>query len=128
MQRYVLIIVLYILVYSCSSEKNRSLTKINFERSSYDSLNLEVYDTFEYTFKFKNVGRADLIINKVVPSCNCQVIDWNSNSIKTSESNEIIIKYSSPYAKTFQENVLVYFNGSDSPKMLSISGNVVNRQ
>ncbi len=121
-------IILCTFLSSCSFNNNNNLTNIRFDHLSIDSLYLNVQDTLECSFILWNIGRKDLIINNVIPSCDCQVVNYNSNPIEKGKSSEITIKFSSNYAKSFHENVFVYYNGSDSPKMLSISGRVVDRQ
>lgn len=123
----IIFIIIALSFFSCSFlTKNKGLTKIKFDNYSYVSLKVEVIDTLECTFRFWNIGSEDLIVNNVKPSCDCTVIGWTNNNIKNNESGEIRIKYTSPHPRFFLEYIFVYYNGKDSPIMLSISGDVTD--
>lgn len=109
-------------------QKNSSgLTKIEFEKLNYDFKNITVNDTVVFIFKFKNIGNTALTINKLRSSCGCTIPNWSKKQINPEHTGAITVKYYSSNSKKFTENILVYYNGKDSPVRLSISGVVINR-
>lgn len=52
-------------------------------------------DIVKHVYKFKNMGDADLIIEKVKPSCGCTAPNWTQNPIPPGESGEIEIEFNS---------------------------------
>lgn len=50
-------------------------------------------DTINYTFKIKNVGDEPLIINKVLPNCDCILVDYEKGIINKNNVAKISTKF-----------------------------------
>ncbi len=102
------------------------LTKVEFERLNYGFNKIPVNDTATFIFKFKNIGNTTLTINKLKSSCGCTTTKCPKKKINPGQTGTITVSYCSSTSKEFTENVIVYYNGKDSPIKLTISGVVSN--
>ena len=122
----IFLFVIFLSFLSCSfSEKNSEYTKIKFDKLNFDFGTIKVNDSVEFNFNFENKGNSILNVNKVKPSCNCTVPEWTKKSVEKNTGGIIKVKYSSNYPKVFSESITVYYNGKNSPVILTISGEVV---
>lgn len=64
-------------------------TSITFEKSEYDLGTVVAGEIVKASFKFKNTGDADLIIDTVKPSCKCSVLKWTETKIKPGGTGEV---------------------------------------
>ena len=71
------------------SEGSNELTLMEFEHSTYDLGVLKAGEVAEGRFKFTNIGKADLVIENVKPSCACTTLEFPEDPIKPGESGEI---------------------------------------
>ena len=49
----------------------------------------------EHTFKFKNTGKANLVIASCTASCGCTIPEWPKEAIAPVESGEIKVEFNS---------------------------------
>jgi len=49
----------------------------------------------EHTFKFKNTGKANLVIASCTASCGCTIPEWPKEAIAPGESGEIKVEFNS---------------------------------
>jgi|694.fasta_scaffold45551_3 hypothetical protein len=57
---------------------------------------IAIGETFLHTFRFRNEGKAPLIIAQVNPSCGCTVPkDWPHDPVAPGESGEITVEFNS---------------------------------
>lgn len=59
----------------------------------YDFGKITYLDTINYTFIIRNTGREMLVINKVLPNCNCTVVDYKKGRISPGHSVEIKARF-----------------------------------
>lgn len=59
----------------------------------YDFGQITYLDTVDYAFIIKNIGYEPLIINKVLPNCNCTVIDYKKGKILPHQQTEIKARF-----------------------------------
>lgn len=57
------------------------LPVIQFEKVDHDFGTIQEGQKVTYTYKFKNVGEAPLIIQNAQPTCGCTVPDWSKEPI-----------------------------------------------
>ncbi len=120
------LLILFSLFYSCNNNKEKeNMTNIKFYHYTHNFQKIEINKYVEREFKFSNIGSADLIINQVRTSCKCSLVKWTKKHIKKGEEGVILIRYSASYPTTFHENILVYYNGKDSPETLVIFGEAI---
>ncbi|MDP3352730.1 MAG: DUF1573 domain-containing protein [Flavobacteriaceae bacterium] len=73
-------------------------------------------------FKFKNVGKSDLLITSVSSSCGCTVPNFPKEAIQPGSSGEIEIKYNTAILGGFTKVITVFSNASEPQKMLRLKG------
>ena len=99
---------------------------IKFEN---DILNLHTIKDGERvtgSFKFKNVGKNDLVISDVQVNCGCTVADYPKEAIKPGGTGMISVTYDSKGARgmRIEKNVTVYSNTKPSATVLKIVADV----
>lgn len=121
--RILISIIFIILIFACDgTQKRRDSAKIEFEHLAYDLKKIRTKDSTTCLIKFRNKGIDTLKINKVSQSCSCVRVDWPHVSIAKNDSGEIKVVYYSEHPSVLSEVIYVYYNGSDSPTLISISG------
>jgi hypothetical protein len=76
-------------------------------------------------FKFKNVGKSPLVIDRIQSTCGCTVPKKPEQPIMPGASGEIEVKYDTKRAGGFSKAITVYSNASEPVKQLRIKGIVV---
>lgn len=69
--------------------------KFSFNETNWDFGKITEGDRVEHTFKFKNVGEADLIISNCSASCGCTIPDWPKEPIAPGETGVIKVEFNS---------------------------------
>jgi hypothetical protein len=64
-----------------------------FERTTHDFGNLIEGPEATYSFKFTNVGKSPLIIQRCNASCGCTIPKWSTDPIMPGKSGTIDVKY-----------------------------------
>ena len=100
---------------------------IKFEKTEHDFGKILQGEQVSYTFKFKNVGDAPLIITSIEKTCGCTTPDFSSTPIKLGDSGKITITYDSKGHKGFQnKRLVVKANTNPSETILRIKAQVEN--
>lgn len=109
--RFISFIVLMALFLGCSHKKDTSIStdlvniplnaegKISdatmptfeFETTDHDFGTLKQGEKVSFTYKFKNIGKGDLIISTVVPGCGCTVAQFTKTPVKRGESGFVTL-------------------------------------
>lgn len=69
--------------------------KFEWETKIYDFGTVEEGTQVEYSYKFKNVGKAPLIVSNAKGSCGCTVPEKPTDPIAPGETGEIKVKFNS---------------------------------
>lgn len=72
-------------------DTSKAMPKFEFERTDYDFETLKQGEKVSFSYKFKNVGKGDLIISTVVPGCGCTVAQFTKTPVKHGESGFVTI-------------------------------------
>ncbi|MCK8480783.1 DUF1573 domain-containing protein [Psychroserpens algicola] len=96
-----------------------------FESETIDYGTIQQNDNGIRTFKFKNRGRAPIVISKVKTTCGCTVPTYPKQAILPGESATIDIKYATSRLGKFSKSITVFSNADQPQKRLQIKGNVV---
>jgi len=105
------------------------LPVFKFDEETHDFGKVIEGEKVAYAFKFKNVGKTDLIITDAKASCGCTVADYPKNPISPGGSGIIEVKFNSEGKKDFQnKSVTVVANTQPNTKVLHIKAMVVNPQ
>lgn len=111
---------------TASGNKDTNMPVIEFERDMYDFGRILQGEKVSFGFKFKNSGKADLIISQVSSSCGCTVGSYPKEPIKPGESGKIEVKFDSEGRRGFQsKTVTVLSNSHPSASILRIKSQVV---
>jgi hypothetical protein len=77
-------------------------------------------------FKFKNIGKSPLIITNVKGSCGCTVPTSPKEPIMPGEEGKIEVKYATNRIGSFSKTVTITSNATETTKIVSIKGKVLN--
>ena len=106
------------------NEKVR-MPKFEFERTHHDFGKLIQGEKVSFTYKFKNVGNATLVISAVVPGCNCTVAQFTQTPVAVGETGTITVNFNTETKKGLvNSNVIVQANTYPSDTKLSFTANV----
>ena len=79
-------------------------------------------------FVFTNTGKEPLIIEKANSSCGCTVPKTPSQPILPGQKDSISVRYDTNRLGVINKTVTVMSNASNSPTIMRIKGNVLERQ
>jgi len=110
-------------------EKSKAeLPAITFERSEHDFGNIREGDVVATTFRFKNTGKKDLIIQTASGSCGCTVPVFPKTPIAPGQEEEIRVEYNSEGKSGLQDkSVTVVTNCIPNTTSLRIKAMVQDR-
>lgn len=146
MKRFILSLVVLLGLISCESKSGKISTNlvnnpvtadgikkgvntpaIQFEKTEHDFGKILQGEQLSYTFYFKNVGNAPLLITSVEKTCGCTSPNYSKEPIAPGESGKITITYDSKGHKGFQnKRVIVKANTNPSETVLRIKAQVEN--
>lgn len=105
------------------------LPELTFEKSNHQFGVITEGEVVEYSFKFENTGKADLLIVSAVASCGCTVPEYPKELIKPGQTAYIKVKYdSNGRVGTFDKTVTIAANTNPRETVISISGEVVAKK
>lgn len=97
---------------------------MTFKQNEHDFGNISSKKSVSTLFEFSNAGEMPLLIKEVKTSCGCTVPEWSKEIIQSNESGEIKILYDAKYPGRFNKTITVFYNGKNSPQVLTIKGEV----
>lgn len=69
-----------------------------------------------FIFRFENVGREQIAINRLFSTCSCASATVSKNMIEPGEKAEIAVRYNPKgHPGKFERRILVYTDGEDDP-------------
>ncbi|NOZ46542.1 MAG: DUF1573 domain-containing protein [Chlorobi bacterium] len=102
------------------------LPKFEFPERNHDFGVLIQGEKVSYTFKYKNVGGADLILRSAKGSCGCTVPKWSREPLAPGKEGEIEIIFDSSHKKGKQvKTITLLANTQPNKEVLTITGEVV---
>lgn len=113
-----------VLLSACTASVSHKDASINFNKEKHDFGTIPYKKEATYSFEFTNPGKTMLMIYDVKTSCGCTVPEWPKEPIRPGRKGKITIKYDAAFPGVFHKTVEVYYNGSDSPTILMIKGEV----
>ncbi len=112
---------------SAEGVKKGNAPAIKFEKTEHDFGKILQGEQVSYTFKFKNVGNAPLIISSIEKTCGCTTPEFTKEPIKPGDTGKITISYDSKGHKGFQnKRLIVKANTNPSETVLRIKAQVEN--
>ena len=110
---------------SATEAKNKKEPKIEFNVMEHDFGNMIQGEQVSFSYKFKNIGDAPLIISAVERTCGCTDIKFPKDPLKPGEEGVIKITYDSKGHKGFQnKRVIVKANTNPSETILKFKARV----
>lgn len=97
-------------------------------KHDYGNITQEAGDAY-FDFVFTNSGNQPIVLNDVDASCGCTEPIWDEKPVLPGKTGIIKVGYD-PYNSPghFSKTITVYSNAKNSPVVLTITGNVVEKQ
>jgi hypothetical protein len=99
--------------------------EIKFEVTTIDYGEVEFESDGKRVFKFKNVGTAPLIFERISSSCGCTIPKKPEKPIEPGDSGEIEVEYDTKRVGIFMKAISVVSNSKNSSIVLRIKGEVL---
>lgn len=101
-------------------------TIIEFEQLEYDLGAFKAGEPVKIVVPFKNAGDADLVIDRVKPSCACTVLEWTTTPIKPGKTGEIKAEIDTADMEGEKEkSFAVLYNGNPPVERVTIKFKVL---
>ena len=120
----ILLFLTFTLLWGCDTGSVKNDAKIEFKQTEHNYGELELNGDGSCSFHFSNNGKSPLIIHNIKTSCGCTVPQWTQKPVPPGKSGEIQIEYDTSHPGTFSKTITVFYNGEDSPQVLTIRGSV----
>ncbi|GAA3996140.1 hypothetical protein GCM10022408_03420 [Hymenobacter fastidiosus] len=102
---------------------------LKFDKELHDFGNVAEGTMATHEFRFKNTGTQPIIIANVQASCGCTTPDWTKTPVMPGKYGMVKAVYSSVGRPgVFNKTVTVTSNASTPSTVLSIKGNVLDKQ
>ncbi|SDX41181.1 DUF1573 domain-containing protein [Hymenobacter psychrophilus] len=102
---------------------------LTFEGEQHDFGSIPEGVMAAHEFRFKNTGNQPIVIANVQASCGCTTPDWTKTPIMPGKSGMVKAVYSSAGRPgVFNKTVTVVSNASTPSEVLTIKGNVLNKE
>ena len=79
-----------------------SLPKFEFKETEHDFGTIMQGEIVSYAFRFKNVGRSDLLISNARATCGCTVPEYPKKPIKPGDEGKILVTFNTSNRKGMQ--------------------------
>ena len=103
-----------------------NVAKMEFEDIRYRYGKVAEGEIVTHTFKFKNVGKAPLLIGQAKSTCGCTVPEWPKEPIPVGGEGEIFVKFDTKNKTEWQTKpIFITANTHPSETTLYLMGEVV---
>ena len=108
-----------------AGEENGNAPQIVFEVENYSFGKIKEGESVKFAFKFKNAGKADLIIGDAKGSCGCTVPKYPTHPIAPGEEGVIDVEFNSAGKTGHQRKTIsVLTNATPSTRIIAIEGDL----
>ncbi len=114
---------------AADKEAEADFPVMTFEETEYDFGTVDEGEVVEHTFKFKNTGKAPLIVVNAKSSCGCTVPTWTKDPIAPGEEGSMQVKFNTngkPNAQT--KSITVTANTEKGTESVRIKGMVTPKK
>ncbi len=102
-----------------------NVAKLKFDNIRYRYGEVDAGEIVTHTFKFKNVGKAPLVISNAKSTCGCTVPEWPKEPIPVGASGEIHVKFDTKNKDLYQTKpIFLTANTHPSETTLYLMGKV----
>ena len=84
--------------------------KLSFDEVAFDFGKVKEGEVVEHLFKFKNSGKAPLVITNATSTCGCTVPLWPKEPIPPGQTGEIKVSFNSKGKNGLEEKEIYIFN------------------
>ena len=105
------------------SQENQA--DIQFEETIIDYGEVEFESDGKRIFKFKNIGNAPLVFQRISSSCGCTIPKKPEKPIEPGETGEIEVEYDTKRVGLFMKAISVISNSKNPSTVLRIKGEVL---
>lgn len=106
-------------------DNKEKMPKIAFDENMHDFGRLSAGESISYSFHFRNIGNADLVITSASATCGCTVADYPKGRIAPGAEGYVTVTFKSAgkSGQQFQE-VTIVTNAQPSTVKLRITAQV----
>jgi hypothetical protein len=119
-----LLAIVSVLLTGCNDYSTSNSAVVNFTNTEHDFGLLPFKNGAECQIVFQNTGEIPLVIQNVKTSCGCTVPEWTNKPIKPKKESSLLITYDASHSGKFKKTITVFYNGKESPAILTIKGEV----
>lgn len=106
-----------------------NVAKMEFDNIRYRYGKVEEGTIVTHTYKFKNTGKAPLVISNAKSTCGCTVPEWPKAPIPVGGEGEIFVKFDTKNKDLFQTKpIFVTANTHPSETTLYLMGEVFKKE
>jgi hypothetical protein len=106
---------------------NPNAPEIKFDDVTHDYGTIIQDANGDCEFKFINTGKEPLIITSVTSSCGCTTPYWSKEPILPNKGDVIKVHYATNRVGVISKQITVISNAKNSPTILNIKGNVLQK-
>ena len=134
MKKILVLLIVGLISFSVNAQTKEEIKKdftgpvFEFENEVIDYGEIAVNSDGNRVFKFKNIGKAPLIISNVKGSCGCTVPTKPEEPIMPGETGEIKVKYATNRIGPFSKTVTITSNAYEPTVVLRIKGRVLEQK
>jgi hypothetical protein len=111
---------------TAGANANSELPEIKFEEEEFDFGKITQGEKVTHSFKFKNVGKKNLVISGANGSCGCTVAEWPAEPIKSGAESKIEVVFNSEGKSGFQEKTItIVTNSEPATRILRIKTEII---
>ncbi|MEL4454352.1 DUF1573 domain-containing protein [Lutimonas vermicola] len=134
MKKILVLLIVGLISFSVKAQTQEEIKKdftgpvFEFENEVIDYGEIAENSDGNRVFKFKNIGKAPLIISNVKGSCGCTVPTKPEEPIMPGETGEIKVKYATNRIGPFSKTVTITSNAYEPTVVLRIKGRVLEQK
>lgn len=103
---------------------------IEFENDTYkyDFGKVVRGESVSHVFKFKNTGKAPLVIADVATSCGCTTPEYTKQPVMPGQKGEVKVTFNGEGFERFTKSVTLMLNTRKGREILYITGTIVDKK
>lgn len=124
---YIFLVVVFSIVLSAIIKnylEKDNVAHLSFVLKEHDFDTLRVREDAEFHFIYENIGKKDLIIERITTSCGCTIPYWSNMALPPLNKDSIKVAYDIENKGYFIKEIMVYSNSETSPDRLVVKGYV----
>ena len=110
---------------SAAFSQTKAEESIKFSELAHDFGKIKQGVPVTYDFQFTNIADKPVVVESATASCGCTTPKWPQAPIMAGKTDLINVGYNAANLGTFSKPITVKIAGSDSPVILTISGEVL---